>query len=54
MPNVVSNPLNRKSLVSKPGILRALRLEGIGLCKPKDYANDMSATLRNLTEPGVD
>ena len=52
MPNVVSNPLNCKSLVSKPGILRALRLEGIGLCKPKDYANNVPATLRNLTELG--
>lgn len=37
MPNVVSNPLNREPLVSQPGILRALRLEGIGLCKSKDY-----------------
>jgi hypothetical protein len=49
MPNVISNPLNRESLVTKPGILRAFRLESIGLCKPEDYANSMSATLRNPT-----
>lgn len=52
MPNVIPNPLNRESLVTKSGILRALGLEGLGLSKPEDYANNMSATPRNPTEWG--
>jgi hypothetical protein len=45
MPNIISNPLNREPLVSQPGILGALGLESVGLCKPKDYANLSAALL---------